>query len=120
MSKSPFSRYVLGGVLGAVIATGLFDGPLSLVSAAQHFQPAAIVPLTTVVDRSAKGDRLPQRPDAGNTIIIRHNGAPRTPTIDARETGDPRLVPASIEDCEPVASPYADPKLGKFAGRCFV
>ena len=117
MLTSRLSRYILGGALGALVATGLFDGPLSLVSAAQYFQPAAIVPITTVVDRARKGDRLPQNPDAGTTIIIRGNG---TPTIDARDTGDPRLVPASIEDCEPVASPYADPKLGKFAGRCFV
>jgi hypothetical protein len=114
MSTSPLSRYLLGGALGALIASGLFDGPLSLVSAAQYFQPSAIVPITTVVDRSAKGDRLPQRPDAGTTTINRDGGT------SARETGDPKLVPASLEDCEPVASPYADPKLGKFAGRCFV
>lgn len=114
MSRSPLSRYVIGGVLGALIATGLFDGPLSLVSAAQYFQPSAIVPVTTVIDRSAKGDRLPLRPDAGTTIINRNGGT------SARETGDPKLVPASLEDCEPVASPYADPRLGRFAGRCFV
>ncbi|MEA2929369.1 MAG: hypothetical protein QOG38_1797, partial [Hyphomicrobiales bacterium] len=40
-------RYALGVTLGALIATGLFDGPLSLVSAGQVFQPAAIkAPLT--------------------------------------------------------------------------
>jgi len=114
MSKSRFSRYVLGAALGAVIASGLFDGPLSLVSAAQYFQPSAIVPITTVIDRRAKGDRLPFGPDAGTSIINRTGGS------SARETGDPKLVPVSLEDCEPVASPYADPKLGKFAGRCFV
>ena len=117
MFTSRLSRYAVGGALGVLVATGLFDGPLSLVSAAQYFQPASIVPFTTVVDRTRKGDRL-QTPDAGTTIIIRHNSS--TPTIDARDNGDPRLVPTSLEECEPVASPYADPKLGKFAGRCFV
>jgi hypothetical protein len=67
------------------------------------------------VDRTAKGDRLHP-----GTTVIRRNDAPAAPTIGARETGDPKLVPASLQDCEPVASPYVDPKLGKFAGRCFV
>jgi hypothetical protein len=118
---STLSRYALGVALGALIATGLFDGPLSLVSAEQYFQPAAFkAPALTLVDRSLKGDRLPLRPDAGTTIIIRRDGAPAAPAIDAKETHDPRLAPASLQDCEPVASPYADPRLGKFAGRCFV
>ena len=119
---STLPRYALGVALGALIATGLFDGPLSLVSAEQYLKPAAFkapAPLT-VVDRSLKGDRLPLRPDSGTTIIIRRDGAPAAPAIDAKETHDPRLAPASLQDCEPVASPYADPKLGKFAGRCFV
>lgn len=118
---STLPRYALGVILGALIATGLFDGPLSLVSAEQYFQPAAFkAPALALVDRSLKGDRLPLRPDAGTTIIIRRDGAPAAPAIDAKETHDPRLAPASLQDCEPVASPYADPKLGKFAGRCFV
>jgi hypothetical protein len=126
---STFSRYALAGILGALIATGLFDGPLSLVSAGPVFQPAAVRGDLTVVDRTAKGDRLATRPDAGTTIIQRNdtpsgtrprNDTPSTPTIGARETLDPRLAPASLQDCEPVASPYADPKLGKFVGRCFV
>jgi hypothetical protein len=114
---STLARYAIGGILGAVIATGLFDGPLSLVSAAQYFQPAAVPAPLTIVDRTAKGDRL--RPDTGTTVIKRDD-APIGAPIDAKETHDPRLAPASLQDCEPVASPYADPKLGKFVGRCFV
>jgi hypothetical protein len=91
---------------------------LSLVSAGQMFQPAAVKAPLTIVDRSAKGDRL--RPDAGTTILIKRDAPAGAPTIRAKETGDPRLAPASLQDCEPVASPYADPKLGRFAGRCFV
>lgn len=117
---STVTRYALGVTLGALIATGLFDGPLSLVSAGQLFQPAAIKAPLTVVDRTAKGDRLPTRPDTGNTIIIKRDSAPAGTTTDTRETHDPKLAPASLQDCEPVASPYADPKLGRFAGRCFV
>jgi hypothetical protein len=113
---STVTRYALGGVLGALIATGLFDGPLSLVSAGQVFQPAAIKAPLTIVDRSGKGDRL----QPGTTIIIKRDTAPTPPTIGARETLDGKLAPASLQDCEPVASPYADPKLGKFVGRCFV
>jgi hypothetical protein len=114
------STYALGALLGALMATGLFDGPLSLVSAEQLFRPAAFPAPLTLVDRSLKGDRLPLRPDPGTTIVIKRDGAPAAPAIDVKETHDPRLAPASLRDCEPVASPYADPRLGKFAGRCFV
>jgi hypothetical protein len=37
---------------------------------------------------------------------------PSTPTIGTRETLDPRRAPASLQDCERVASLYADAKLG--------
>jgi hypothetical protein len=103
-------RFVLASLIGALFATGLLDGPLSLVSADQLAQPAG---LTNVV-RSGKGDRLRAVPDAGTTILNRRNA----PT--ASETGDPKLVPTSLTECEPLASPYAEPGLGKFAGRCFV
>ena len=119
---SMVSRYAVAGIFGALLAAGLFDGPLGLVSAQQVFQPAAVKGGLTIVDRSAKGDRLATRPDAGTTIIIKRDEQPVSapPTIGAKETHDPKLAPASLQDCEPVASPYADPKLGKFAGRCFV
>jgi hypothetical protein len=114
---STLSRYGLGVILGVVIATGLFDGPLSLVSAAQYLKPAPAPAPMTIVDRSSKGDRL----QPGMTIMIRRDQAPAAPaTTGINEATDPRLVPASVQDCEPVASPYADPLLGKFAGRCFV
>ena len=113
---STLSRYGLGVILGVVIATGLFDGPLSLVSAAQYLKPAPVPAPMTIVDRSSKGDRL----QPGMTIMIRRDQAPVAPLPGTREATDPRLVPASVQDCEPVASPYADPLLGKFAGRCFV
>jgi hypothetical protein len=116
---STLMRYALGALIGALLSTGLFDGPLSLVSAAQYFQPAAITapPTLTIVDRTAKGDRL--RQGSGTTTVIRREDVPSLPA-GTKEATDPRLVPASLQDCEPVASPYADPKLGKFAGRCFV
>ena len=114
---STLSRYALGALVGTLLSTGLFDGPLSFVSAAQYFQPAATpAPAAlTIVDRSSKGDRL----QPGTTNIIRRDTAPGLPA-GIQEATDPKLVPASVQDCEPVASPYADPKLGKFAGRCFV
>lgn len=105
---SNVSRIILASTVGALLATGLFDGPLSFVSANQSLLPASL----TDVNRTGKGDRLRVMPDTGTTIIRRN--APAT------ESGDPRLVPTSLNDCEPMASPYADPKLGKLAGRCFV
>jgi hypothetical protein len=116
---STLMRYALGALVGALLSTGLFDGPLSLVSAAQYFQPAAIPapPTLTIVDRTAKGDRL--RQGNGTTTVIKRDDAPGLPA-GTKEATDPKLVPASLQDCEPVASPYADPKLGRFAGRCFV
>jgi hypothetical protein len=111
--KMSLSRYVVGGIAGVLLATGIFDGPLSLVSADQF-----VLPGVTQVDRSGKGDRLRLAPDAGTTIMIKRDDAPaRAPVRDA---SDPRLAPTSLQDCEPLASPYADPRLGRFAGRCFV
>jgi hypothetical protein len=109
LTMSNVSRILLASTFGALLATGLFDGPLSFVSADQFTQPAGV----TDVVRAGKGDRLQVAPDAGTTIIIRR-------TAPTARDGDPRLVPASLTDCEPLASPYADPKLGKLAGRCFV
>jgi hypothetical protein len=37
---STLTRYALGALVGALLSTGLFDGPLSFVSAAQYFQTA--------------------------------------------------------------------------------
>lgn len=104
-------RYLIGGVAGVVIATGLFDGPLSLVSAAQYLQPPAVktdMPPLTIVDRTHKGDRLRASEPASGTTTVVKRGA------------DPRFVPASLKECEPLASPFADPHLGQLAGRCFV
>src|SRR5262249_15134967 len=103
-------RIVLASAFGALLASGLFDGPLmSFVSADQVSQPANI----TTVNRTGKGDRW-RAPEPGTTIIIRRE------TPATRDASDPKLVPTSISDCEPLASPYADPRLGKFAGRCYV
>ena len=112
--RTSFSRIVIASAFGALLASGLFDGPLSLVSADQFSMPAGF----TDVNRTTKGDRLRVAPDA-NTIVIRTTPAIRG-KASASETSDPRFVPTSLEDCEPVASPYADPKLGKFAAKCFV
>ena len=123
MRPSRVSSYIVGGVLGALIATGLFDGPLSLASAAQFFRPAPIAdaPVTNV-DRSHKGDRLTvSHPDTSwtTTIALKRKGAPGLGGPQ-EQPSDPRLVPASLKECEPLASPYADPTLGRFAARCFV
>ncbi len=124
MNKSSLSSYLIGAVAGVVIATGIFDGPLSLVSAAQFFQPAApvktdVTPMT-IVDRSGKGDRLPlKHPDvATSTTIVFKRGD--QPSAVGNEPADRKLVPASLKECEPLASPFADPALGRFAARCFV
>lgn len=111
--KISLSRYVFGGIAGVLLATGIFDGPLSLVSADQFSLPGL-----TNIDRTGKGDRL--RPDAGTTIMIKRDDAPARDPAPVRDASDPKLAPTSLPDCEPLASPYADPRLGRFAGRCFV
>jgi hypothetical protein len=120
MNTSSLSRYLIGGVAGVILATGIFDGPLSLVSAQQFFQPATNVrtdQFITIVNRAHKGDRLTaSQPTTATTIIFKRE----SPALGEKTPGDPRLVPASLKECEPLASPFADPALGRFAARCFV
>jgi hypothetical protein len=87
------------------------------------------------VNRERKSDRLPAlgRADAAapastRTTIVRKNAASpepasATPTRQkAFETDDAMraVKPKRAAHCEPVASPVADPALGRIIGRCFV
>ena len=112
-------RYVIGAGAGVVLAAGLLDGPLSLVSAAQFLTPAPVktdMPLT-VVDRTHKGDRLRASEPQGTTTVVQKRGEG---TATTAEKADPRFVPVSLKECEPLASPFVDPRLGELSGRCFV
>jgi hypothetical protein len=106
---------VLSAVLGASLTLGLFDGPLGLVFAYQGapvVQPAAI---TIEIDRTLKGNRGASPEAPATTVIEKVGGNPA-----GTAAKDRHLAPAKLGDCEPLASPVADPKLATLAGRCFV
>jgi len=139
------SSYILSAIVAALLATNVFDSPLSLVSAVQFprhplqasAEPAfSKVTATTNVNRSRKSDRLPvirADPVTNTTIILKNVGAPvhivrsasgtavqpRTLEINDGKRA-PTLTPAPQRHCEGLASPYADPILSRFIGRCFV
>jgi hypothetical protein len=91
---------------------------------------------TTKVNRERKSDRLPvlggtaavAPASTSNTTVVRKNAASRelangTPARQkAFETEDamPAAKPIRTPHCEPVASRFADPVLGRIIGRCFV
>ena len=73
----PLSIYVLSGIVGALLATGVQNNPLRLVSAETAVSRVAA---TTDVDRSRKGDRLPIAaavPVTNTTIVPKNIGAPK-------------------------------------------
>jgi hypothetical protein len=86
------------------------------------------------VNRDRKGDRLPRpgETDAAasrttsSTIVVRKNAA--SPQLangasarqNAFDNATPVAKPIRMQHCEPVASPFADPVLGRIIGRCFV
>jgi hypothetical protein len=86
------------------------------------------------VNRGRKGDRLPALgetdaaaiPPAGNTIVVRKNA--NSPELangasalqNGLDNAMPVTKPIRMQHCEPVASPFADPVLGRIIGRCFV
>jgi hypothetical protein len=146
MKTSPsLSSYILSAIIGALLAVGVLEIPLGLVSANQFpvhspqatFQPAfSKVTTTTNVNRSRKGDRLPvirAGSVANTTIILKNAGAPhyavqgagakpvqaRTLEIeDSKRT--PKPAPAPAVNCEALVTPISDPILGQRIGRCFV
>ena len=108
---------LLSAVLGALLTLALLDGRLGLVLAYQGAaQPAAITqPAATItieLDRTRKGDRLSPSEGATTTTIG------KTPVKPA--AADPRLAPAKLGGCEPLASPIVDAALAQLAGRCVV
>jgi hypothetical protein len=86
------------------------------------------------VNRDRKGDRLPvlgeidaaALPPTSNIIVVRKNAASPelangTPARqNAFDNAMPVAKPIRMQHCEPVASPFADPVLGRIIGRCFV
>jgi len=86
------------------------------------------------VNRDRKGDRLrasgetdaAASPPTSNTIVVRKNDA--SPELangasarqNALANAIPLAKPIRMQHCEPVASPFADPVLGRIIGRCFV
>jgi hypothetical protein len=140
-TQRSLSGYIFGGIAATLLAIGVCGIPLTLVSA-DHFsrhssQATAKASLSdqaakTKVDRSRKGDRLPlaRTSPVANTAVIRKNvvapadtvhGVPMRPrTLEIDEgKGIPRLTPAPMLYCEPMASPVSDPILGGRNGRCF-
>lgn len=101
--RAPYSlsNYILIGVVALLLATGVSDGPLGLVSGDQfpRHSPQAIakpasstVAGTTDVDRSRKGDRLPvtrATPLTNTTIMLKNIGAPEL-TVGGASRGSVR------------------------------
>jgi|1185.fasta_scaffold1534531_1 hypothetical protein len=108
---------VLSAVLGALLTLGLFDGPLGLVFAYQSAPVAQPPAITIEIDRTLKSDRGASREAPATTVIEKIGGRPAGTHPAAK---DRHLAPAKLGDCEPLASPVADPKLATLAGRCFV
>jgi hypothetical protein len=77
---------------------------------------------TANVNRDRKSDRLPVAggsdasapASTSNTTLIPKNAASPEPANDAMPTAK------RLRHCEPVASRFADPVLGRIIGRCFV
>jgi hypothetical protein len=89
---------------------------------------------TTKVNRERKSDRLPVLGGAdaapastSNTIVVRKNaaspelanGTPARQKAFETEDAMPVAKPMRLTHCEPVASRFADPALGRIIGRCF-
>jgi hypothetical protein len=129
-------RYLCGCILSAAIAAAavsFLDNP-SVSGAAGSLQAVrSSGGAVTVVNRDRKSDRLPvsSGTDAaapaslGNTTVVRKNAA--SPEPAKGPSGSPtRQAPFEMEQarpiplvgCEPVASPFADPALGRITGRC--
>jgi hypothetical protein len=89
---------------------------------------------TANVNRDRKSDRLPVAggsdasapASTSNTTLIPKNAASPEPANDpsprqkASDDNDAMPTAKRLRHCEPVASPFADPVLGRIIGRCFV
>jgi hypothetical protein len=142
---TPFSlsSYVVSGIVAGLLASGVLDSSLGLVSVNQVVpHPQAIVETllshvadTINVQPSHKSDRLniTRTDSATNITVIVKNvgptqhtlpvaGAParlRALEIDDSE-GAPTLMPAPLLHCEALVSAVSRPILNRFMGRCFV
>jgi hypothetical protein len=86
--------------------------------------------VTTNVNRDRKGDRWPvlggtaaaAPASTSNSTVVRKNAA--SPELangtPARQKAFETAKPIRVPHCEPVASRFADPALGRVIGRCFV
>lgn len=79
------------------------------------------------VNRDRKGDRLPVLGSvlggaAASDLAKGTNGvSARQKTLEIENTTpSPQPSPVRLRNCEPVASPFADPALSKIIGRCMV
>jgi len=75
------------------------------------------------INRDRKSDRLPVSGGAAASDLAKGaNGMParQKPLEIENTTPSPQPTPVRLRNCEPVASPYADPALSKIIGRCMV
>jgi hypothetical protein len=142
MYTSPaLSKYILSGIVVALLTIGVSGGPLDVLYGGQYPlpQPQAVAETassTILVDRSHKSDRLPMTradPTINTSSILKNAGAPEHAvrgtnntsawpntlgTIDGKRA--PKAAPALLLDCETVASPFSNPILGRIIRSCFV
>lgn len=139
------SNYIVAAVIAGLVATTFSEFLLGWPSSRDALDPvrgstiaAFSNRVTTVVDRTGKGDRAPfsgipagERAGLGpvtdTTIVPENIVAPQSnsrrmidiPTPQkAIEIDGGKPVPAIPEGCEALASSIADPTLGRLIGRC--
>ena len=142
MYTSPaLSKYILGGIVVALLTISVSSDPLDVFYGEQYPLPhpqavAEPVSSTRLVDRSHKSDRLPlirADPMANTSSIPKNAGTPAHTvrgvsstsawpttlgTVDGKRA--PKMAPALLLDCETVASPFSNPILGRIIRSCFV
>ena len=134
----PGYGYIISGVIATFVAVAFSAAaPFSAPGAGypQQIQADGTISVAgsnaNVINRAQKGDRLPLLGgmtgavpvSTVNTTIIRKNAAKpgRQKPLevnDAMRTTRPPLAP--LPNCEALASPFADPVLGRIVGRCMV
>jgi len=135
------SSCVLSGLFATLLIANVSDSRLGVaLSLSRPSQAIAElvfsnVAETTNVDRSRKGDRLTVNDGSwiiNTTIVPKAAGAPNHSVQCANATSGcpesletdekkraPMPEPATLIDCEELASPVSDPILSRFIGRCF-
>lgn len=98
------SGFILSAIIATFVATSFFESP-TVSTTVGEFSLQRL----QAVNRDRKSDRLP---------VLSGSDAAAPTLDDAMPT--PKPIPASLADCERVASPFADPALGQIIGRCIV